>query len=90
MPEAEQPAHEGPDRVAARADAEIEHETRMAGEAGIRRHVLECLDQAGLADPGLAPHEHSPPAPALDAGGEVGAELAELGIAADERPARPG
>ena len=88
--EAEQPAHEGPDRVPAGAGAEVEHEPGMAGEAGLLGRVLELLDQTGLADSGLAPHEHGPAAPAPDARVKDGAELAELGVAADERSAGRG
>ena len=62
----------------------------MAGEAGLARRVLELLDQARLADPGLAAHVDGLPAPARAAVGEGRAELAQLGVAARRAAGGPG
>jgi hypothetical protein len=50
----EETAHQRPDRVLSGRRAEVQDQTRVGGETPRRCPALKLLQQAGLADPGLA------------------------------------
>ena len=78
---------EGPDRAPPGAGPEVEDQPGVAGEAGPARLLLELLDEARLADPGLAADVDGLPSPVRAAGDEGRAEVAQLGCPARERSA---
>ena len=81
----EQAADQRPDRILALADAEIQGERPVAGEAAGRRQALELLHQSGLADPRFAAQIDCLADAGLEARVERAGELPGLGPAADER-----
>ena len=57
----------------------LEHE-----RVGVTREICGRIQQPALADPGLAEQQHGAATALLERGRHRGAELLELGIAADE------
>jgi hypothetical protein len=82
----EQAARQGADRIPAGTGAEVQDQAGVAGEAGRLGAALKFLDQAGLADAGLAAEMDRVAGAGLEAGPQDRFELAELGAPADEGP----
>ena len=78
-PKPEQTACERRDRVVAARHAEIEHQARMENVAERLGSPLAYLQQAGLADAGLAPDIHGLAGPGLEAGLQHAPDLLNLG-----------
>ena len=89
--EAEQAPDHGTNGVLALAGPEVEHQPRVAGEAGRLGQRLELVDQPGLADARLAPDIDDLALAGLPAGRQHGLELRQLRAPADQEMAlQPG